>query len=73
MTDMIKDLYNTQITTITQAIKFYESMSGYSSTTEALQKEQDALIEQQQVYKTKLSNYKIRFEEIKKYDLKIED
>lgn len=73
MTDMIKDLYNTQITTITQAIKFYESMSGYSSTTDALQKDQDALIEQQQIYKTKLSNYKIRFEEIKKYDLKIED
>lgn len=73
MLDMVKDLYNTQITTIVKTIRFYESMSGYSSTTEALQSEQDALLEQHQVYKNKLANYKVRFQEIKRYELKLED
>lgn len=73
MIDMVKDLYSTQANTLISAIKFYESMSGYTSSTESLEQEQNNLLNQQQVYKNKLSNYKVRFQQIKAYDLKLED
>lgn len=73
MIDMTKDLLESEKTTLTMAIRFYESMSGYSSTSTTLEKAQNDLLNQQQVYKNKLANYKLRLEQIKSYDLKIED
>lgn len=72
MVDMIRDLYETQATTLTKAIRFYESMSGYTSTTAELEKAQNELLNQHQVYNNKLSNYKMRFQQIKSYELKLE-
>lgn len=72
MFDMAKDLLQTQKETLTQAIKFYESMSGYSTTTDALKKSQADLLNQYQIYNNKLANYKSRLEQIKLYDLKLE-
>lgn len=73
MIDMTRDLLETQKKTLTMAIRFYESMSGYSSTSDTLEKAQNELLNQQQVYKNKLANYKLRLEQIKSYDLKIEE
>lgn len=72
MIDMIKDLLETKKQTLTLTIRFYESMSGYSSTNNALQKSQDELLNQYQIYNNKLANYKMRLEQIKAYELKLE-
>lgn len=71
MIGMVSDLMQTEKETTTQTIRFYESMSGYSSTTDDLKASQTKLLDQQQVYKNKLSNYKMRFEQLKTYDLKL--
>lgn len=72
MIDMTKDLMQSEQKTLTMAIRFYESMSGYSSTSATLESAQNELLNQQQVYKNKLANYKLRLEQIRSYDLKLE-
>lgn len=73
MLDMVIDLLNTEKATLTTTISFYESMAGYNSSEESLKEEQQKVIDQLQVYKNKMSNYKIRFQEIKSYELKLYD
>lgn len=70
---MSTDLLTSMKDTLTLAIKYYESASGYSSTTDALKSSQTDLLNQYQVYNNKLANYKTRLEQIKYYDLKLEE
>ena len=73
MLSMSTDLLSSMKETLSLSIKYYESASGYSSTTDALKASQSDLLNQYQIYNNKLANYKNRLEQIKYYDLKLEE
>jgi len=71
---MVNDLLTSEASTLELAIKYYQQLSGYtSSNNPQLVKLQNELLEQQNQYKTKMANYKVRFEQIKVNDLLIYD
>lgn len=71
MLDMVKDLYNTQSTVLTKAIRFYESLSGHSGNIDAISTQRDELISEYTIYKNKYANYQLRFEQIRIESLKL--
>jgi hypothetical protein len=71
---MINDLLMSEASTLQLAIKYYQQLSGYTSTNNPqLIELQNQLLEQHNQYKTKMANYKVRFEQIKVNDLLIYD
>lgn len=71
---MVNDLLTSEASTLELAIKYYQQLSGYtSSDNPQLVEMQNELLKQQNQYKTKMANYKVRFEQIKVNDLLIFD
>lgn len=69
---MINDLLMSEAETLQLAIKYYQQLSGYtSSSNPQLIELQNQLLEQYNQYKTKMANYKVRLEQIKVNDLLI--
>lgn len=71
MMNMVKDLLNAKGQTIQLAIQYYETVNGYTSTTEVITNIQNELLNSYQIYLNKLSTYKLRLEEIKVNELKL--
>lgn len=71
---MINDLLMSEAETLQLAIKYYQQLSGYTSPNNPqLIELQNRLLEQHNQYRTKMANYKVRFEQIKVNDLLIFD
>lgn len=71
---MVNDLLTSQANTLQLAIQYYQQLSGYASAnTPQILELQNQLLDQYNQYKTKLANYKVRFEQIKENDLLLID
>lgn len=71
---MVNDLLTSQASTLQLAIQYYQQLSGYASAnTPQILELQNQLLDQYNQYKTKLANYKVRFEQIKENDLLLID
>lgn len=63
---MVNDLLTSEASTLQLAIQYYQQLSGYTSTNNPqISQMQNQLIDQHNQYKTKMANYKVRFEQIK--------
>lgn len=71
---MVNDLLTSEASTLEAAIQYYQQLSGYTSSDDPqLTELQNELLNLQNQYKTKMANYKVRFEQIKVNDLLIYD
>lgn len=71
---MVNDLLTSEASTLEAAIQYYQQLSGYTSSDDPqLTELQNELLNLQNQYKTKMANYKVRFEQIKVNDLLIFD
>lgn len=71
---MINDLLHAEAKTISQAIQFYQQLSGYASLeNKKMNQMQEQLLELHAQYQTKLYKYKERLEQIKINDLYLYD
>ena len=71
---MVNDLLASEAATLQLAIQYYQQLSGYTSTNNPqISQLQNQLIDQHNQYKTKLANYKVRFEQIRVNNLLLLD
>ncbi|QUH22033.1 hypothetical protein [Alkaliphilus sp. B6464] len=70
MIQMAEDLLKTDLDMVQGAINYYETITGYSDlSSPQVQNMQNILLNGHSMFKNKLANYKVRFDQIRKYDL----